>query len=187
MSSTEAAPQKTILIFGATGKVGRKVVEAALGTWKVVLYVRNPSKVPEGLHSQLTIVKGDLTDKDGIDNVVRTYQPHALVDASSVLNVPFQNTNNNAHRGLIYTTVEEALVKDGRLNDCFVICVGGQVKTECTTNKHRLIDDRLLVCIRTWHACLLWSSSPQTLSLPLTHTYHLLSTIHHHLHTTGAA
>ena len=121
--------QKTIVIFGATGKVGRKVVEAALrlGTWKVVLYVRNPSKVPEILHNQLTIVKGDLTDRDGIHNVIRTYQPHALVDASSILNLPFQSTVNNAERGLIYTTVAEALVEDGRLNDCFVICVGGQV------------------------------------------------------------
>ena len=133
MATTNGADQKTILIFGATGKVGRKVVEAALGTWKVVLYVRNPSKVPEGLHSQLTIVQGDLTDKDGIYNVVCTYQPHALVDASSILNLPFQNTNNNAHRGLIYTTVEEALVKDGRLNDCFVICVGGQVSELVST------------------------------------------------------
>ena len=121
--------QKTIVIFGATGKVGRKVVEAALrlGTWKVVLYVRNPSKVPENLHNQVTMVKGDLTDRDGIHNVIRTYQPHALVDASSILNLPFQSTVNNAERGLIYTTVAEALVEDGRLNDCFVICVGGQV------------------------------------------------------------
>ena len=127
-SAAGGADQKTILIFGATGKVGRKVVEAALGSWKVVLYVRNPSKVPEGLHSQLTIVKGDLTDKDGIHNAVRTYKPHALVDASSILNLPFQSTVNNAERGLIYTTVAEALIEDGRLNDCFVICVGGQVR-----------------------------------------------------------
>lgn len=124
--------------------------------------MRNPSKVPEGLHSQLTIVKGDLTDKDGIYNVVRTYQPHALVDASSILNLPFQNTNNNAQRGLIYTTVEEALVKDGRLNDCFVICVGGQVETGST-------------CF----VCLLWSSAPKTSTRPLIPTiYRPLTTLY---------
>jgi hypothetical protein len=121
------------LVYGATGKAGRLVVERALTQgWAVSAFVRNPDKVSEALRSKVTIVKGDLCDVASISAAVRACRPNAIVDASSAL--PFGHAKgqpaNNADRGIIFKATVEALEADGRLADCVLLIVSGQLLPE---------------------------------------------------------
>lgn len=59
-----------ITIFGATGRTGKQLVEQALGAGdQVVAYVRAPSKL-EQKHERLTVIRGELKDREGIERAV---------------------------------------------------------------------------------------------------------------------
>jgi NAD(P)-dependent dehydrogenase (short-subunit alcohol dehydrogenase family) len=124
---------RTMLVYGATGRAGRLVVERALlEGWAVSAFVRNPDKVPEALRSKATLVKGDLRDAASVSAAVRSSRPNAIVDASSAL--PFGHARgqpaNNADRGVLIKATVEALDADGRLADCVVLVIGGQLIPE---------------------------------------------------------
>ena len=127
---------RTLLVFGATGNTGRRCVEAALlKNWNVVIFVRQPAKVPEVLGSsaeKLTIVRGDLNDSEAVAAVVKSARPDALIEASSAL--PFTHKKgqppNSADRRIILTSIVDALKNSGRIADCRVIIVGGQLLPE---------------------------------------------------------
>jgi putative NADH-flavin reductase len=124
-----------MLVFGATGKTGGAVVQAALAAaWRVTVFVRNPDKVPAALlathAAALTVVQGDLNDCAAVAAAVRAAAPTAVVDASSALPFPARTPPNNADRnGLLRATVE-ALQADGRVADCVLLLVGGQLVPE---------------------------------------------------------
>jgi NAD(P)-dependent dehydrogenase (short-subunit alcohol dehydrogenase family) len=122
-----------MLVYGATGRAGRLVAERALSQgWSVAAFVRNPDKVPEALRSQMTLVQGDLRDAASISAAVRSTRPNAIVDASSAL--PFGHAKgqpaNNADRGVITKATVRALDADGRLADCVLLVIGGQLIPE---------------------------------------------------------
>ena len=124
---------RTMLIFGATGKAGRLVVERALEQgWAVTAFVRNPGKVPEALRTQMTVIKGDLCDAAAVAAAVRSARPAAIVDASSAL--PFGHAKgqpaNDADRSIFTKAAVEALEADGRLTACVMVIVGGQLLPE---------------------------------------------------------
>ncbi len=130
MTSSES---RTMLVYGATGKAGLLVLERALlEGWAVSAFVRNPDKVPNALRSKVTLVKGDLRDAAAVSAAVRSSRPQAIVDASSAL--PFGHAKgqpaNNADRGTITRATVEALNADGRLGDCVLLVVGGQLIPE---------------------------------------------------------
>jgi len=57
-------------VFGATGGVGRHVVNQAVDRADhVVAYVRNPAKL-DITHPNLTVIAGELTDRDGVRRAV---------------------------------------------------------------------------------------------------------------------
>lgn len=59
-----------LAVFGATGETGRLLIEQALAAGdRVVAYARNPSKI-ELKHDQLTAMKGELSDRAGIERAV---------------------------------------------------------------------------------------------------------------------
>src|ERR687898_1805868 len=60
-----------LTVFGATGGVGREVVNQALdGGDHVTAYVRNPAKL--GLtHPDLTVIAGELTDREEVRRAMR--------------------------------------------------------------------------------------------------------------------
>jgi putative NADH-flavin reductase len=59
-----------LTVFGATGGVGREVVGQALGAGhEVRAYVRNPTKL-DVTHANLTVVTGELTDREAVSRVV---------------------------------------------------------------------------------------------------------------------
>jgi len=71
-----------IVIFGASGGIGKLLIEQALNTQhKVKAYLRNPSKL-ELTHQNLEVVKGELSDFEkirntisGVDAVISTLGP----------------------------------------------------------------------------------------------------------------
>jgi uncharacterized protein YbjT (DUF2867 family) len=73
-----------MLVYGATGRAGRLVVERALAdSWAVTAFVRNPDKLPEVLLGTVTVVTANLSDGAAVSAAVRSSQPDAIVDASS--------------------------------------------------------------------------------------------------------
>jgi putative NADH-flavin reductase len=124
---------RTMLVLGATGKAGRLVVERALAEgWAVTAFVRNPDKVPEALRAKITVRKGDLCDAAAVSAAVRASQPDAIVDASSML--PFGHAKgqpaNSADRGIFTKALVQALEESGRLGDCVLVVIGGQLLPE---------------------------------------------------------
>ncbi len=60
-----------LLIFGATGTVGREVVKQALAQgYGVTAFARTPSKI-EMQHENLTVVQGDVLDPVAVEHAVR--------------------------------------------------------------------------------------------------------------------
>ncbi|MFQ5945468.1 MAG: NAD(P)-dependent oxidoreductase [Anaerolineae bacterium] len=59
-----------VIIFGATGRTGRLVVEQALEAGHfVTAYVRNPAKL--GIeHARLTVVEGEIHDRDAMGRAI---------------------------------------------------------------------------------------------------------------------
>jgi NAD(P)H-binding len=124
---------RSLLVYGATGKAGHLVVERASAQgWAVTAFVRNPAKVPEVLRSKVAVFKGDLRDAASISTAIRTCRPHAIIDASSAS--PFGHAKgqsaNNADRVIITRATMEALDADGRLSDCVLLIIGGQLLPE---------------------------------------------------------
>lgn len=71
-----------LLILGATGQIGRHVVDAALADGhELVLYVRSPKKLTDRvkLDTKVSIVEGDLSNKEALSNAVKGV--HAVISA----------------------------------------------------------------------------------------------------------
>ncbi len=59
-----------ILVFGASGRVGRPLVEQALEAGhEVTAFVRDPARLPVE-HGRLRVVKGDVTDAAAVEGAV---------------------------------------------------------------------------------------------------------------------
>jgi nucleoside-diphosphate-sugar epimerase len=126
-------PSRTMLIYGATGRAGRLVAQRALAEgWAVSALVRNPDRMPAPLRSKVSLVTGDLRDAASISAAVRSARPHAIVDASSALSFGQAKGQpaNDADRGVIIQASEEALRAEGRLGDCVLLILGGQLIPE---------------------------------------------------------
>jgi hypothetical protein len=148
-----------MLVYGATGKAGSQVVESALvQDWAVSAFVRNPNKVPEALRSRITIVKGDLSDAASVKAAVHACRPNVIIDASSA--IPFGHAKgqpaNNADRGIVTQATVEALDKDGRLTDCVLLIVGGQLLPEPGGTINRWSVAALAWLLRTFIARKAW-------------------------------
>lgn len=60
-----------LIIFGATGRTGIRLVEQALAAGHdVVAFIRNPAKL-DLRHDRLRVVQGELTDAVAVEDVVR--------------------------------------------------------------------------------------------------------------------
>jgi putative NADH-flavin reductase len=77
-----------VTVFGATGAIGRRVVEAALEAGHdVITFTRDPSKLGD-LEDRVTIVTGDAESRDDVDR--------ALLGADAVVNALGPSTNKPA-------------------------------------------------------------------------------------------
>jgi hypothetical protein len=133
MANIDPIRSRNLLVYGATGKAGKLVLEHALSQgWTVTAFVRNPANVPEKLRAQVNIVKGDLCDAAAVSSAVHSCRPNAIVDASSAL--PFGHAKgqpaNNANRAVLTKATVDALAADGRFRDCVLLIIGGQLFPE---------------------------------------------------------
>jgi putative NADH-flavin reductase len=98
--------------------------------WNVFAFVRTPTKLPEALRSQITVIQGDLCNAADVAAAVKQATPTVIVDASSA--IPFGHAQgqapNNADRATIFRSTYTAL--EGRYNDCVILIVGGVLLTE---------------------------------------------------------
>jgi hypothetical protein len=155
-----------MLVYGATGKAGRLVVERALlQGWAVSAFVRNPNKMPEPLRSKVTIVQGDLCDAASIAAAVRASRPNAVIDASSALSFGHAKGQpaNNADRGVITKATVEALDADGRLSDCVLLIIGGQLVPEPGGTINRWSVAAMAWVLRTFVARKAWRDAETVL------------------------
>jgi putative NADH-flavin reductase len=59
-----------LIVFGATGGIGREVITQALDAGHhVTAYIRNPAKLTV-THPNLTVITGELTDRDAVQRAV---------------------------------------------------------------------------------------------------------------------
>jgi hypothetical protein len=73
------------LIFGGTGQTGRYCAPAALDKGdRVVMFVRNPDKVPADIKGRVELVIGDYTNLDSVRNVVKACKPTAIIVATAL-------------------------------------------------------------------------------------------------------
>src|SRR3712207_3877578 len=60
-----------VAVFGATGKVGRHLVDQALERGdEVTVFVRDPSKLTTQRHERLEVVQGDVLDPKDVEQAV---------------------------------------------------------------------------------------------------------------------
>jgi nucleoside-diphosphate-sugar epimerase len=62
IEKSEQQKKMKVLIFGATGSIGRELVEQALAKgYAVTVFMRNPAKV-DLEHADVTVAQGDIMD-----------------------------------------------------------------------------------------------------------------------------
>ena len=81
-----------VLLFGATGKLGSRLLPALLAhKQKVVVYVRNELKlrelIPSTILSQVTVVNGDATDSKSIANALVQHECDSLINSAGTASV----------------------------------------------------------------------------------------------------
>lgn len=152
-------------MFGGTGNTGKYVLSQAVDAgWNVVAFVRNSERIPAELRSRLTAFTGDLNDVAAVAEAVHKHKPHAIIDASSALPTnPRGQPQNNADRTKFLPAIYEALRADGRIADCSVIVLSGQVLPEPGGRTPNCIACTILCLIRCC-APSMWARLSKTLS-----------------------
>ena len=129
-----SAPAATrLLVFGATGKTGIRVVERAVARgWAVSTFVRSPARLPEALRSKVHVIVGDVNDAAAVSAAVASETPSIMLDATSAL--PFGHAKgapaNTADRSILLRAAVGELAAKGRLGSCYFVMVGGQLVPE---------------------------------------------------------
>lgn len=120
----------SILIFGATGQTGKKVLRAALDTGaRVTVFVRNDKRIPpelRGKDSKLTVKVGNLTKLKDVTDIVSNAAPSAIIITSALArNESFRALNTN-----LVPTIVKALEYNGRLGSTKIVYLSGAFSTE---------------------------------------------------------
>jgi hypothetical protein len=120
----------SILIFGATGQTGKKVLRAALDTGaRVTVFVRNEKRIPpelRGKDSKLTVKVGNLTKLKDVTDIVSNAAPSSIIITSALArNESFRPLNTN-----LVPTIVKALEYNGRLGSTKIVYLSGAFSTE---------------------------------------------------------
>ena len=117
MKDLKLSPEDRVLILGATGFIGKRLVRYLLERdIKLRLLVRSPSKarsiIPKG--ADVEIVLGDLVENKGLPDALRDihsaiYLVHSLGGRSILKNTEFAQKDNTAARNFIYAANEAGL------------------------------------------------------------------------------
>ena len=114
-----------VLLFGITGMTGKHVLEHAVknnhGQYKIVCFVRDPTKIPEALRSNVDVVQGDCTNADVAKACIKATAPDSIVITSCV---GFTNALVPLNQILVPLIVD-ALTESNRLSHCKLIYLSG--------------------------------------------------------------
>jgi uncharacterized protein YbjT (DUF2867 family) len=136
MSSLAFTPEDRVLVLGATGFIGKRLVKSLLArNIKLRLLMRNPAKadgfVPEG--ADVEVVKGDLIKKNGLQEALSGmhsafYLVHSLGGKSLFKNTEFAQRDKHAAENFINIADSEGLKR--------VIYLGGLGETGKGLSEH---------------------------------------------------
>lgn len=148
------AEQKTMLVFGASGRCGLLTVKSALRDgWSVVAFVRNPARFPLTLFDQeVKVFEGDLNNEADVAAAVRSCKPTAIVDASSTLPIGHASGQpaSNADRTIFVHAVVTTLAAEGWLDSCVLVIVGSLLFPEPGGVIKSCYLRCLACCLRCW-------------------------------------
>ncbi|MGQ3685906.1 MAG: NAD(P)H-binding protein [Candidatus Loosdrechtia sp.] len=136
MKNTEDKPDNRILVIGATGFIGGRLVsELIKKNMKLKLLVRNPSKLSPALlkHELIEVVKGDILKNEGLHEAVQAvhsafYLVHSMGGKSIFSNKEFAKMDKLAARNFV-AAADAAGVKR-------VIYLGGLGETGKNLSEH---------------------------------------------------
>jgi UDP-N-acetylglucosamine 4,6-dehydratase/5-epimerase len=87
---------KTILIFGGTGALGRTLIKRYYDENKIIVFSRDEHKHVD-LMKEYTNIKshlGDIRDKDSIINCLSKFKPNVVINTAALKHVPICETNS---------------------------------------------------------------------------------------------
>lgn len=87
---------KTILIFGGTGALGRTLIKRYYNENKIIVFSRDEHKHVD-LMKEYTNIKshlGDIRDKDSIINCLSKFKPNVVINTAALKHVPICETNS---------------------------------------------------------------------------------------------
>ena len=119
-----------ILLFGVTGMTGKHVLQNACSMrdhFEIFAYVRNVSKIPADLKSQIKIFEGDFHDYGRLKEAIISSKPVAIIVTSSL----GRGTNEPvSFNQAIVPKMVEALKEDNRSQQCRLLYLSGAFSPE---------------------------------------------------------
>lgn len=105
-----------------TGKhVLSKARDLPKGTYKVVCFIRNPSKLSDSDKANIEFIEGDCTNVNDVKSCITVVKPDAIILTTSL---GFTNEIRPLNQILVPAIVE-ALSENGRLDTCHLIYLSG--------------------------------------------------------------
>ena len=101
-TTLQAQEDKTIVVYGASGRIGEVIVDVALERdYKVIGISRNPEKL-QFSHNNFTAKKGDLSDAESIREIVRGADAIVIsISAKAIDNRPENSILVDATKNMI--------------------------------------------------------------------------------------
>lgn len=136
--------QKTMLLLGATGATGKHVLEKAVqdGVFRVVVYARNPDKLPATVVNKIQTIQGDLMDHPTLKAAVKSTKPDTIIITSAL----GKENDVRPFNQLIVPEIVNALKEDGQLDQCKIIYLSGVFSPEYPDEGYGCIFSCLISC-----------------------------------------
>lgn len=117
MSDSDVSHEKNVIILGATGFVGQRLVMELLEKRITMrLFVRNPEKIPEHIVSNeyIHVFKGDLLTGEGLEDALRGmhsayYLVHSMGGKSIGVNTEYAEKDKQAAKNFISAANKQGL------------------------------------------------------------------------------
>jgi|TARA_R110001592_G_scaffold350093_3_gene645866 FlaA1/EpsC-like NDP-sugar epimerase len=87
---------KTILIFGGTGALGKTLIKRYYNKNKIIVFSRDEHKHVDLMkeYSEIESHLGDIRDKDSIINCLSKFKPNVVINTAALKHVPICETNS---------------------------------------------------------------------------------------------
>ena len=109
--------EKTILIIGGTGALGKTLTERYYKDNKIIILSRDEHKhvAMQRKYPDVEYIIGDVKDKDSILQALNEFKPHVVINTAALKHVPICESNP-------YESVKTNIIGHKNLIDCVSIC-----------------------------------------------------------------